>query len=252
MKTTTTTTQNTIATSVAIEETFTMIDSNLLAASIQQITAQQKLLISWILRWQKNDKECFASNQKIAETFGMSKEGIKSLLKSCSYSFPTFFSCTPDTRDNGVPFHTITIDVEELMKFLIDEKPVNKIKRRNKPSTEKEYTEATSVASNKALESTITTQVITEDLEDEIVSKIEAIEVISTDRVKIEPVLKNKASKFFKLRKDDNHFDKQIKELNELLTDLNITYVDELTDEVKKFLKLEIVEDGIYSKVSLF
>lgn len=160
-----------------VKDTFTMIDDNLLAASIQQITAQQKLLISWILRWQKNDKECFASNQKIAETFGMTKEGIKSLLKSCTYSFPTFFECTPDTRDNGVPFHTITIDIEELMKFLIDRKPVNKIKRRNKLTNE-----------NKAIKEPISIEVIEEDLKEIIVAKIEDKPSIKASDIPRQPI----------------------------------------------------------------
>lgn len=165
-----------------VKDTFTMIDDNLLAASIQRITAQQKLLISWILRWQKNDKECFASNQKIAETLGMSKEGIKSLLKSCTYSFPTFFNCIPDERDNGVPFHTISIDLEELMKFLIDGKPVNKIKRRNKPSTQ-----------NKAPELTIISQPILEVKVDEILTEIKDNKQIKLVTVDIPvPVIENK------------------------------------------------------------
>ena len=149
-------------TNLKIKETFTMVDNNLLSTPISKITAQQKLFISWILGWQKENKECFASNKTIAETLGLSKEGVKSLIKSCSHSFPTFFDCTPDTRDNGVPFHTITINLEELMKFLIEGKPVNKIKRRNKPSTE-----------NKTTESNITTEVIEEDIEEEIESEIE-------------------------------------------------------------------------------
>lgn len=145
-----------------VKETFTMVDDKLLSTSISRITAQQKLLISWVLRFQKNKLECFASNKHIADTFGMSKDGVKSLLKSCSHSFPTFFRCTPDTRDNGVPYHTISIDLEKLLEFIDGDIPVAKIKRRNKPSTE-----------NKALETIISSQIIEADQVEMKVSEIE-------------------------------------------------------------------------------
>ena len=145
-----------------VKVNFTMVDDNLLSTPISRITAQQKLLISWVLRFQKNKLECYASNKTIADTFGMSKDGVKSLLKSCSHSFPTFFTCTPDTRDNGVPFHTISIDLEGLMEFIIDDAPVVKIKRRNKPSTQ-----------NKAPESMISDEIIEDIQTEEIVAQIE-------------------------------------------------------------------------------
>lgn len=155
-----------------VKITFTMIDDNLLSTPVSRITAQQKLFISWILRFQKNNLECFATNKTIAETLGMTKDGVKSLIKSCSHSFP-FFTCTPDTRENGVPFHTLSIDLEKLFKFITNDEPVAKIKRRNKPSTE-----------NKATETTISTQPIVETQVEENVSEIEAIQLIE-DEVQI-------------------------------------------------------------------
>lgn len=119
------------STKLKVKDTFTMIDDNLLSTPISKITAQQKLFISWILRFQKNNLTCFASNKKIGETLGMSKEGIKTLIKSCTLGFPSFFECTPDTYESGVPFHTITINLMELMKFISDDKPTVKTKRRN-------------------------------------------------------------------------------------------------------------------------
>ena len=109
-----------------LNETFTMVDDKLLSTSISIINPQQKLFISWILRFQKNNLECFASTKHIGETLGMSKDGAKSLIKSCSNKFKSFFSCVPYVRDNGVPYHIISIDLDELIKFI------------NTSSTEKE------------------------------------------------------------------------------------------------------------------
>lgn len=225
-----------------VKITFTMVDDNLLSTPISRITAQQKLLISWVLRFQKNKLECFASNKTIADTFGMSKDGVKSLLKSCSHSFPTFFTCTPDTRDNGVPFHTISIDLEKLMAFIVDGAPVSKIQRRNKLSTEKEATE-----------SKIITQPILEDQVKEIESEIEDIKAIPSTRIKIAEAIKTKAKKYFKNRDSDEHFDNQIKDMTELFNEIGIKYLDELSEEMKANCKLELKDDdGCFYKVQLF
>lgn len=225
-----------------VKITFTMVDDKLLSTPISRITAQQKLLISWVLRFQKNKLECFASNKTIADTFGMSKDGVKSLLKSCSHSFPTFFTCTPDTRDNGVPFHTISIDLEKLMDFIVDGAPVSKIQRRNKPSTQKE-----------APESTIITQPIPEVQIDKIVSEIEDIKIIPSARIKIDEAIKSKAKKYFKNRDSDEHFDNQIKEMTELFNEIGIKYLDELSEQMKANCKLELKDDdGYYYIVQLF
>jgi hypothetical protein len=221
-----------------VKETFTMLDDKLLSTPISRITAQQKLLISWVLRFQKNKLECFASNKHIAETFGMSKDGVKSLLKSCSHSFPTFFTCTPDTKDNGVPFHTISIDLEKLIKFIDGDAPVSKIKRRNKPSTE-----------NKAQESTISTQTIPEVQVEEIESEIKDNNV----RQEIIPILKQRANKHFKDRYNDKHFDNQITDMIEMLEDIyEVKYVDELTDDIIDRLQIELGEPKAFYKVPLF
>lgn len=225
-----------------VKITFTMVDDKLLSTPISRITAQQKLLISWVLRFQKNKLECFASNKTIADTFGMSKDGVKSLLKSCSHSFPTFFTCTPDTRDNGVPFHTISINLEKLMDFIVDGTPVSKIQRRNKLSTEKEATE-----------SKIIIQPISEVQIEEIVSEIEDIKEIPSTRIKIDEAIKSKAKKYFKNRDSDEHFDNQIKEMTELYNEIGIKYLDELSEQMKANCKLELKDDdGYYYIVQLF
>lgn len=173
----------TIQTNEKVKDTFTMINDNLLSTPVSKITAQQKIFISWILRFQKNGLECFATNKTIGETLGMTKDGVKSLIKSCSHSFP-FFTCTPSTRENGVPFHIISIDVEMLFKFISEDKPVTKIQRRNKPSTE-----------NKAPESTISTQDIPEVQVEEKVSEIEEKQV----QTKLETLRVSYKEKFDKI-----------------------------------------------------
>lgn len=233
-----------------VKITFTMVDDNLLSTPISRITAQQKLLISWVLRFQKNKLECFASNKTIADTFGMSKDGVKSLLKSCSHSFPTFFTCTPDTRDNGVPFHTISIDLEKLMDFIVDGAPVSKIQRRNKPSTE-----------NKAPELTIISQPIVEVQKEEIVSEIDYneleidISVIFSDAMRIDGKIDDEKFDYFsevirKLKINIPNFEgsfikyKTLKQIKPLIdsTNVNDDFKIDCYDCIDKFNPYEYKE----------
>lgn len=119
-------------------------------------------------------------------------------------------------------------------------KKINDGVEPSKPSTQ-----------NKAPEATIPTKVIPKVQVEVMVTKIE--ENLSTDRIEVLPLLKAKAKKYFNKRYSDEHFDKQLKEMSEIFEDLNIRYVDELTEEMKANIKLELKdEDGYFYKVQLF
>lgn len=119
-------------------------------------------------------------------------------------------------------------------------KKINDGVEPSKPSTQ-----------NKAIEAMISTQVIPEVQVEVMVPQNE--DKSSTNRIDLITSLKAKAKKYFNKRYNDEHFDNQINEMCEIFADLNIKYVDELSEEMKANIKLELKdEDGYFYKVQLF
>ena len=104
--------------STSKKSNFTQVNHNLLAST--ELSGSQKLFISYIIGWQENGKTCFQSNQSLADTFGLSKSGIRKIIASLNKYI--FFSSTQYGEranvNNWTSTHEIKVDVAELNKFL--------------------------------------------------------------------------------------------------------------------------------------
>ena len=100
--------------------TFTQVDHNLLSST--KLNFGQKLFISYILGWQNNGKVCFETNKSLANTFGLSIEGIRKLIRGLNTY--EFFNSTQSgiksNKENWSSTHTIKIDEKLLKEFLND------------------------------------------------------------------------------------------------------------------------------------
>jgi hypothetical protein len=211
------------------QKNFTMISDKLCRVPIKKISQTEKIYIAYILRYQANGNTLFASNKSIGEQLGIDGGSVKKINNKMNKQF-NFFSAIQDKKyDNGTEYsssHTIKVDEKLLDEFLDNVSTFIK----EKPSTQ-----------NKAVETTIPIKDIVEDQVEEIVAKIEENEVpSSTKRIELIRAIKAGAKKYYTKRMNDEHYDKQIKDLCDFYNECDIKYLDELTEEMKTNIKLEL------------
>nr|WP_315142017.1 hypothetical protein [uncultured Flavobacterium sp.] len=98
------------------KQNFVQVNYDLLAT--KKLNSTQKLFISYIIGWQKNNLICKETNNNLASRFGMSYSGIRTVLNDLNkYDF--FDSVQKDyNRENGTSGHEITVDEAKLKLFL--------------------------------------------------------------------------------------------------------------------------------------
>lgn len=108
------------------DQHFVKVNHNLLAAPKRKLNSTQKLFLSYIIGWQKNNKTCFETNNNLASKFGMKYGGIRSVISSLN-KFDFFKSESKDYDEKtGTSGHEITVNTDKLEKFLSSEKPIKK------------------------------------------------------------------------------------------------------------------------------
>lgn len=101
------------------KDNFVRTSYDLLAST--KLSSTQKLFISYIIGWQKNNLICFETNNTLASKFGMKYGGIRSLLKTLNeYEFFKSVKIDFDKKSN-TSGHEITVNVEKLEEFLNSE-----------------------------------------------------------------------------------------------------------------------------------
>jgi hypothetical protein len=101
---------------------FTIVGNDLLAST--KLNSTQKLFISYILGWQKNNLSCKVTNNNLASHFGMKYAGIRTMLNTLNKM--DFFTTTQYgyRNEKGIwtSGHEIRVDEKELNEFLSNEK----------------------------------------------------------------------------------------------------------------------------------
>ena len=100
------------------KQNFVQVNYDLLAT--KKLNSTQKLFISYIIGWQKNNLICKETNNKLASRFGLSYSGIRTVLHDLNkYDF--FQAVQKDyNEENGTSGHDITVDEAKLKLFLND------------------------------------------------------------------------------------------------------------------------------------
>lgn len=97
-------------------ENFVMVNRDLMAS--KRLSSTQKLFVSYILGWQKNNLICKETNNNLASRFGMEYSGIRSLLRELNKR-DFFKSKKIDYNEtNSTSGHEITVNESKLLKFL--------------------------------------------------------------------------------------------------------------------------------------
>ena len=101
------------------KQNFVQVNYDLLAT--KKLNSTQKLFISYILGWQKNELICRETNNNLASRFGKKYSGIRGILNDLNkYDF--FQAVQKDYNgENGTSGHEITVDETKLKLFLNDE-----------------------------------------------------------------------------------------------------------------------------------
>lgn len=102
------------------KQNFVQVNYDLL--STKKLNSTQKLFISYIIGWQKNELICRETNNNLASRFGKKYSGIRGVLNELNkYDF--FNAVQKDYNgENGTSGHEITVDEEKLKLFLNDGK----------------------------------------------------------------------------------------------------------------------------------
>ena len=105
------------------KQNFVQVNYDLL--STKKLNSTQKLFISYIIGWQKNELICRETNNNLASRFGKKYSGIRGVLNELNkYDF--FNAVQKDYNgENGTSGHEITVDEAELKLFLNDGKKEN-------------------------------------------------------------------------------------------------------------------------------
>jgi hypothetical protein len=100
------------------KQNFVQVNYDLLAT--KKLNSTQKLFISYIIGWQKNELICRETNNNLASRFGKKYSGIRGVLNELNkYDF--FDSVQKDYDEkNGTSGHEITVDETKLKLFLND------------------------------------------------------------------------------------------------------------------------------------
>ena len=95
---------------------FIQVDYDLLSTT--QLHSTQKLLIAYIIGWQRNKKICKEANNTLANKFGMKYSGIRTLISDLN-KFDFFQSISIDyNKSNSTSGHQITVNETKLKSFL--------------------------------------------------------------------------------------------------------------------------------------
>lgn len=98
--------------------TFTMVPDQLLSS--KKLSGNAKLIISYIMRWQIDNKVCFMSNQALCEKFGLSistiKETIEALEDYCILK--RFTERGRNEFGTYIAYRELTINQKALNEFL--------------------------------------------------------------------------------------------------------------------------------------
>jgi hypothetical protein len=115
------------------KQNFVQVNYDLLATI--KLNSTQKLFISYIIGWQKNELICRETNNNLASRFGKKYSGIRVVLNELNkYDF--FDSVQKDYDEkNGTSGHEITVDEAKLKLFLNDAKIIE-INNLTEPNTE--------------------------------------------------------------------------------------------------------------------
>lgn len=101
-------------------QNFVQVNYNLMANT--KLNSTQKLFISYIIGWQKNNLICKETNNNLALKFGMKYGGIRSLITSLN-KFKFFNAVSFDfDKSTNTSGHEITVDEIKLEEFLYPEK----------------------------------------------------------------------------------------------------------------------------------
>ena len=102
---------------------FVQVNYDLLAS--KKLNSTQKLFISYIIGWQKNELICKETNKNLATRFGKKYSGIRAILNELNkYDF--FNSVQKDYDEkNRTSGHEITVNEAKLKLFLNDGKKEN-------------------------------------------------------------------------------------------------------------------------------
>ena len=104
-------------------KSFVKVDYNLLATT--KLSSTQKLFVSYIIGWQKNEKICFETNNTLALKFGMKYGGMRSVITTLN-KFDFFKAIKKDYDERtGTSGHEITVNIEKLETFLGSENSIN-------------------------------------------------------------------------------------------------------------------------------
>lgn len=102
------------------KEKFLQISEKLLATPT--LTLFQKMIIARVLAWQKNEKVCFESNQRLAKGFGMSLSALKKQITELNKL--SFFQSNETSKYNEYGkwenSKQMKVNKELLDKFLLD------------------------------------------------------------------------------------------------------------------------------------
>ena len=98
------------------KQNFVQVNYDLL--STKKLNSTQKLFISYIIGWQKNELICRETNNNLASRFGKKYSGIRGVLNDLNkYDF--FQAVQKDyNEENGTSGHEITVDEAKLKLFL--------------------------------------------------------------------------------------------------------------------------------------
>jgi hypothetical protein len=98
------------------KQNFVQVNYDLLAT--KKLNSTQKLFISYIIGWQKNNLICKETNNNLASRFGRKYSGIRTILNELNkYDF--FKSVQIDYNgESGTSGHEITVDEDNLKLFL--------------------------------------------------------------------------------------------------------------------------------------
>ena len=95
----------------AIENTFTKVPDTVLASN--KLNPSQKLVISYVLRWQSSGMVCFESNNSLAKRFGLSLSAIKKQITQLNKLSFFVSKETSHRNENGKWSNSKKMEVDE-------------------------------------------------------------------------------------------------------------------------------------------
>ena len=94
-----------------------------------KLKGNEKILISYIISFQSSEKECYESNISISKKIGISLSALKKMITKLNKEYSSFFISDYPTNET----HILSIDLDELNKFLTEPKEIKQ--RKKKPTS---------------------------------------------------------------------------------------------------------------------